>query len=143
MPIVCIFMGCLLCCFATFLRCAKTKWQRSSLSLVPGGAARRSPNRATGGVAGYETTSSPGGVSPSNDAAADHPISYFLVDQPLRTYKGVVAGWLPTMIIIGRQSTACSRAADHPIRQARVDDKKSNGSVADHPDTIRELHFHE
>jgi hypothetical protein len=42
MPIVCIFMGCLLHCFATFLCFARAKWQRSSLSLVPGGAARRS-----------------------------------------------------------------------------------------------------
>ena len=67
-------LGCLLCCFATFLRFARTKWQKSSLSLVPGGAARRSPNRATGGGAGHETNSIPGSGSPSGVAAADHPI---------------------------------------------------------------------
>ena len=47
-----------------------------SLSLVPGGAARRSPDRATGGVAVCETNSFPGGESPSSVPAADHTISY-------------------------------------------------------------------
>ena len=47
-----------------------------SLSLVPGGAARRSPDRATGGVAGCETNSFPGGESPSSFPAADHTISF-------------------------------------------------------------------
>lgn len=46
-----------------------------SLSLVPGGAARRSPDRATGGVAVCETNSFPGGESPSSVPAADHTIS--------------------------------------------------------------------
>jgi len=46
-----------------------------SLSLVPGGAARRSPDRATGGVAGCEMNSFPGGESPSSFPAADHTIS--------------------------------------------------------------------
>src|SRR5437667_12795935 len=64
MPIVCIFMGYLLVMFCHLSLCQK-EWQKSPLSLVPGGAARRSPNRATGGVAGHETTSFPGGESPS------------------------------------------------------------------------------
>src|SRR6202040_2941490 len=47
---------------------------RSSASLVPGGAARRSPNRATGGAAGHETTRFLV-VSPRvSVSAADHTI---------------------------------------------------------------------
>jgi len=52
------------------------------LNLVPGGAARRSPDRATGGVAGCETNSFPGGESPSSVPAADHTISYVMRTLP-------------------------------------------------------------
>ena len=48
---------------------------KSAVSLAPGGAARRSPNRATGGAAGDETTRFPV-VSPRvSVSAADHTIS--------------------------------------------------------------------
>src|SRR6266853_3154832 len=55
-------LGWLLGCLATFVRFARTKWQKSSLSLVPGGA-------------GHETNSIPGGGFPSGVAAADHSIT--------------------------------------------------------------------
>src|ERR1700681_2947785 len=77
MPIVCIFMGYLLVIFCRLSLLCQKDWQKSPLSLVPGGAARRSPNRATGGVAGHETTSFPGGESPSRGGGGPSHYYFF------------------------------------------------------------------
>src|SRR3974390_1494696 len=81
MPIVCSSMGCL-----RFVGCPFQS-QTSCLSLVPGGAARRSPNRATGGGAGHETNSLPGGESPSKLPTADHPISKQAAEEGITSVK--------------------------------------------------------
>src|ERR1700692_1736285 len=60
---------------------ASSKRQSLSASFVPGGAARRSPNRATGGVAGHETTSFPGGESPSRGGGGP---SHYYPNNPSR-----------------------------------------------------------